>query len=127
MQCFESLDTMELVFQQCMSLYSTIHASNLSWTAGYFAEQKMHPSHNKQWFKTVHEYFKDSDEQHGFIRQAVLETLVGVRIALGNIQREKYCFYTPSPATVDFVFQQSSTRHVSLDYKAMLQTCQWTS
>ncbi|GFQ91788.1 hypothetical protein TNCT_670531 [Trichonephila clavata] len=53
MQCFKSLDTMELVFQQCMSSInkqcSTVHGQQDT-----FSEQKMHPSHNKQWFKTVH-------------------------------------------------------------------------
>ncbi|GFR01032.1 hypothetical protein TNCT_267031 [Trichonephila clavata] len=83
----------------------------------------MHPSHNKQWFKTVHEYFKDFDEQHRLhTTRRSLRLSSGIRIALGKIQREKYCFYPPLSPHVDFVFQQSSTRHVSLDYKAMLQT-----
>ncbi|GFR20819.1 hypothetical protein TNCT_404261 [Trichonephila clavata] len=81
----------------------------------------MHPSTTKQWFKTVM-IFKDFDEQHeASIRQAVLRPLVGIRIARDT---EKVLF-TPSPATVDFVFQQSSTP--CLFRQSMLQTCQWTS
>ncbi|GFR20627.1 hypothetical protein TNCT_403391 [Trichonephila clavata] len=46
------------------------------------------------------------DEQHRLpYDKAVLETSVGIRIALGN-DREKYCF---TPATVDFV--SSSPAH----------------
>ncbi|GFQ66586.1 hypothetical protein TNCT_682111 [Trichonephila clavata] len=45
MQCFKSLDTMELVFQQCMSLYSTIQCLQpVHGQQDTFAEQKMHPS-----------------------------------------------------------------------------------
>ncbi|GFR01039.1 hypothetical protein TNCT_267061 [Trichonephila clavata] len=78
----------------------------------------------KQWFKTVHEYFKDFDEQHRLpYDKAVLETLVGHPYSFRERYREKSIVFTPPLSRhVDFVFQQSSTRHVSLDYKAMLQT-----
>ncbi|GFQ81389.1 hypothetical protein TNCT_195211 [Trichonephila clavata] len=82
----------------------------------------------KQWFKTVHEYFKDFDEQHRLpYDKAVLETLVGIRIALGNDTERKYCFYPPPLPHRGFRFPAVQHTHVSLDYKAMLQTCQWTS
>ncbi|GFR30873.1 hypothetical protein TNCT_41821 [Trichonephila clavata] len=68
---------MELVFQQCMSLYSTIQCLQpVHGQQDTFAEQKMHPStQQNSGLKTVHEYFKDFDEQHRLpYDKAVLET-----------------------------------------------------
>ncbi|GFQ66561.1 hypothetical protein TNCT_681971 [Trichonephila clavata] len=70
---------MELVFQQCMSLYSTIQCLQpVHGQQDTFAEQKCIHPHNKAVFKTVHEYFKDFDEQHRLpYDKASLRPLVG--------------------------------------------------
>ncbi|GFR20817.1 hypothetical protein TNCT_404251 [Trichonephila clavata] len=88
---------------------------NLSWTAGYLSEQKMHPSTQQTWFKTVHEYFKDFDDNTGFHTTGVLRPLVGHPYSLGTIQRNSVY---PLSRHRGFRFPAVSTRHVSLDYKA---------
>ncbi|GFQ82526.1 hypothetical protein TNCT_361511 [Trichonephila clavata] len=117
---------MELVFQQCLcfSLLNNTMPSTCP------AEQKMHPStQQNSGLKLSMNILRTLTSNTGFhTTRRSLRPLVGVRIALGNNTERKVFFYPPLlPAIVDFVFQQSSTRHVSLDYKAMLQTCQWTS
>ncbi|GFQ70953.1 hypothetical protein TNCT_566111 [Trichonephila clavata] len=122
---------MELVFQQCMSLYSTIQCLQpVHGQQDTFAEQKMHPStQQNSGLKLSMNILRTLTSNTGFhTTRRSLRPLVGIRIALGNNTERKVLFLPPPlPATVDFVFQQSSTRHVSLDYKAFLQTCQWTS
>ncbi|GFQ78563.1 hypothetical protein TNCT_380011 [Trichonephila clavata] len=130
--CFNStLDTMELVFQQCMSLYSTIQCLQpVHGQQDTFAEQKMHPStQQNSGLKLSMNILRTLTGNTGFhTTRRSLRPLVGVPYSFREQYREKSIVFTPPPPPhLDFVFQQSSTRHVSLDYKAMLQTCQWTS
>ncbi|GFQ82523.1 hypothetical protein TNCT_361501 [Trichonephila clavata] len=117
---------MELVFQQCLcfSLLNNTMPSTCP------AEQKMHPStQQNSGLKLSMNILRNLSSNTGFhTTRRSLRPLVGRPYSFREQYREKSIFYPPLlPATVDFVFQQSSTRHVSLDYKAMLQTCQWTS
>ncbi|GFR20657.1 hypothetical protein TNCT_403501 [Trichonephila clavata] len=110
MQCFKSLDTMELVFQQC-SLYSTIQCLTCPWTAGYLLK-KMHPSTTKQWFKTVHEYLRTLTSNTGFHTTTVLETSRHP-YSFGNEQRESIVLLSCHRG-----FRFPAVQHaMSLDYK----------
>ncbi|GFR20638.1 hypothetical protein TNCT_403431 [Trichonephila clavata] len=77
----------------------------------FLSRKCIHPQQNSGLKLSM--IFKDFDEQHRLPYDKVLETLVR-HPYFRERYREKYCL---PPATVDFVFQQSSTRHVSLDYK----------
>ncbi|GFQ66587.1 hypothetical protein TNCT_682121 [Trichonephila clavata] len=58
---------MELVFQQCMSLYSTIQCLQpVHGQQDTFAEQNASIHTTKQWFKTVHEYLRTLTSNTGF-------------------------------------------------------------
>ncbi|GFQ82542.1 hypothetical protein TNCT_361591 [Trichonephila clavata] len=123
---------MELVFP-------TVHVSLLNNTMlqpvhgqqDTFAEQKMHPStQQNSGLKMSMNILRTLTSNTGFhTTRRSLRPLVGHPYSFREQYREKSIVFNPPPlpATVDFVFQQSSTRHVSLDYKALLQTCQWTS
>ncbi|GFQ94258.1 hypothetical protein TNCT_587521 [Trichonephila clavata] len=81
------LDTMELVFQQCLcSLYSTIQCLQ----PVHAAEQKMHPSTQQNSGLKLSMNILRSDKQHRlpYTRRS-LRPLVGVRIALGNNTERK--------------------------------------
>ncbi|GFR20611.1 hypothetical protein TNCT_403341 [Trichonephila clavata] len=78
-------------------LYSTIQCLQpVHGQQDTFLSRKCIHHTTKQWFKTVHEYFKDFDEQHRLPYDRSLRPLVGIRIALGT-NREKYCFTLPPP------------------------------
>ncbi|GFQ72606.1 hypothetical protein TNCT_443771 [Trichonephila clavata] len=114
-----------------MSLYSTIQCLQpVHGQQDTFSEQKMHPStQQNSGLKLSMNILRTLTSNTGFhTTRRSLRPLVGHPYSFRNDTERKVLFLPPpSPATVDFVFQQSSTRHVSLDYKAMLQTCQWTS
>ncbi|GFR20642.1 hypothetical protein TNCT_403451 [Trichonephila clavata] len=75
------------------------------------AERKCIHHTTKQWFKISMNILTLTSTQVPYDRRSL--RLSSASVYLGT-NREKYCFTLP--ATVDFVFQQSSTRH-SLDYK----------
>ncbi|GFR01044.1 hypothetical protein TNCT_267091 [Trichonephila clavata] len=117
MQCFKSLDTMELVFKQCMYLYSTIQCLQpVHGQQDTFAEQKMHPStQQNSGLKLSMNILRTLTSNTCFhTTRRSLRPLVGHPYSFRERYREKSIVFTPppSPATVDFVFQQSSTRHV---------------
>ncbi|GFR20814.1 hypothetical protein TNCT_404241 [Trichonephila clavata] len=113
MQCLNPW-TQWNVFQQCMSL-TQIQSSTCPWTAGPSLSRKCIHHTTKQWFKTVHEYFR-FDRTQASIRQAVLET--SRDSILGN-DTEKSIVLPPLPPPW-ISFPAVSTRHVSLNYKACL-------
>ncbi|GFR24898.1 hypothetical protein TNCT_467921 [Trichonephila clavata] len=115
-----------------MSLYSTIQCLQpVHGQQDTFSEQKMHPStQQNSGLKLSMNIVRTLTSNTGFhTTRRSLRPLVGHPYSFRERYREKSIVFTPPPlpATVDFVFQQSSTRHVPLDYKARLQTCQWTS
>ncbi|GFQ80989.1 hypothetical protein TNCT_287341 [Trichonephila clavata] len=89
----------------------------------------MHHPHTKQWFKTVMNILRTLTSNTGFhTTRRSLRPLVGLRIALGNRYREKSIVFTPPPLPHrGFRFPAVQHTPCLLDYKAMLQTCQWTS
>ncbi|GFQ80994.1 hypothetical protein TNCT_287371 [Trichonephila clavata] len=121
-----------------MSLYSTIQCLQpVHGQQDTFAEQKMHHPHNKNsGFKTVHEYFKDFDEQHRLpYDKRSLRPLVGIRIALGNNTERKVLFYPPLSRHRGFRFPavqhtpclfrlQSNASNLSMDLLRHFKT-QW--
>ncbi|GFR21637.1 hypothetical protein TNCT_237351 [Trichonephila clavata] len=123
---------MELVFQQCMSLYSTIQCLQpVHGQQDTFAEQKMHPStQQNSGLKLSMNILRTLTSNTGFhTTRRSLRPLVGHPYSFRERYREKSIVFTPPPLPPPWISfsQQSSTRHVSLDYEAMLQTCQWTS
>ncbi|GFQ71876.1 hypothetical protein TNCT_709471 [Trichonephila clavata] len=123
---------MELVFQQCMSLSSTMQCLQpVHRQQDTFAEQKMHPTTQQNSGLKMSMNILRTLTSNTFFHttRRSLRPLVGHPYSFREQYRKKSIVFTPPPlpATVDFVFQQFSTRHVSLDHKAMLQTCQWTS
>ncbi|GFR20822.1 hypothetical protein TNCT_404271 [Trichonephila clavata] len=74
----------------------------------------MHPS-TQQNGGFVHEYLRTLTSNTGFHTTSGLETSRGILIA-GNDTEKSIVF--PSPRHRGFVFQQSSTRHVSLRLQA---------
>ncbi|GFR24911.1 hypothetical protein TNCT_467961 [Trichonephila clavata] len=105
-----------------MSLYSTkqclqpVHGQQDT-----FSEQKMHPStQQNSGLKLSMNIVRTLTSNTGFhTTRRSLRPLVGHPYSFRERYREKSIVFTPPPlpATVDFVFQQSSTRHVSLDTK----------
>ncbi|GFR20630.1 hypothetical protein TNCT_403401 [Trichonephila clavata] len=71
----------------------------------------MHPSHNKQWFKTVHEYFRTLTKHRLPSTRRSLRPSSHLH-SFRNEQRK--VLFSPPPHRG---FRFSSTRHVSLDYK----------
>ncbi|GFR01038.1 hypothetical protein TNCT_267051 [Trichonephila clavata] len=87
----------------------------------------IHP-HNKQWFKTVHEYFKDFDEQHRLpYDKAVLETLVGHPYSFRERYREKSIVFTP-PLSRHRGFRFPAVQHTPCLFRLQsnASNCQWT-
>ncbi|GFQ80998.1 hypothetical protein TNCT_287401 [Trichonephila clavata] len=108
---------MELVFQQCMSLYSTIQCLQpVHGQQDTFAEQKMHPStQQNSGLKLSMNILRTLTSNTGFhTTRRSLRPLVGIRIALGNIQREKYCFYPPLSPPPWISFSSSPAHAMSL-------------
>ncbi|GFQ87586.1 hypothetical protein TNCT_673351 [Trichonephila clavata] len=128
MQCFESPGHNGIGFPTVHVSYSQYNAPTVHGQQDTFAEQKMHPSHNKQWFKTVHEYFKDSDEQHRLpYDKAVLRPLVGRPYSFREQYREKSIVFTPPFPHRGFRFPAVQHTPCLFRLQSMLQTCQWTS
>ncbi|GFQ70936.1 hypothetical protein TNCT_566001 [Trichonephila clavata] len=131
MQCFKSPGPNGNGFPTVhVSLLNNTMPSTCPWTAGYLRCTENASIHTtKQWFKMSMNILRNLTSNTGFhTTRRSLRPLVGHPYSFREQYRENSIVFTPpSPATVDFVFQQSSTRHVSLDYKAFLQTCQWTS
>ncbi|GFR20648.1 hypothetical protein TNCT_403471 [Trichonephila clavata] len=89
-------------FSNSACLYSTIQCLQpVHGQQDTFSEQKMHPSTTKQWFKTVHEYFKDFDEQHSFHTTRRSETSRRHPYSFRNEQR-KVLFYPLSATVISF-------------------------
>ncbi|GFR20601.1 hypothetical protein TNCT_403301 [Trichonephila clavata] len=73
---------MELVSNSAVSLLNNTMPPTCPWTAGYLPEQKcIHPQQNSG--LNCPRIFKDFDEAQHYDK-AVLETSLGIRIALGN-------------------------------------------
>ncbi|GFQ72597.1 hypothetical protein TNCT_443711 [Trichonephila clavata] len=91
-----------------MSLYSTIQCLQpVHGQQDTFSEQKMHPStQQNSGLKLSMNILRTLTSNTGFhTTRRSLRPLVGIRIALGTIQREKYCFYPPpSPRHRGFRF-----------------------
>ncbi|GFR20862.1 hypothetical protein TNCT_404421 [Trichonephila clavata] len=100
-------------FQQCMSLTQQYNASTCG-QQDTFSEQKMHPSTTKQWFKLSMNIW-DFDEQHG-LPYDKRSLRLRHPYSFGNDTEKSIVL--PLSRHRGFRFQQSSTRHVSLNYKA---------
>ncbi|GFR23473.1 hypothetical protein TNCT_420301 [Trichonephila clavata] len=111
MQCFKSPGHNGLVFQQCMSLYSTIQCLQpVHGQQDTFAEQKMHPStQQNSGLKLSMNILRTLTSNTGFhTTRRSLRPLVGHPYSFRERYREKSIVFTPPPplpATVDFVFQ----------------------
>ncbi|GFR20804.1 hypothetical protein TNCT_404201 [Trichonephila clavata] len=97
-----------------MSLLNNTMPPTCPWTAGYLLNENASIHTTKRGLKLSMNILR-FDEHTGFLRQAVLETSRQASYSFREC-REKYCFPPLPPPWISF--QQSSTRHVSLDYKA---------
>ncbi|GFR01040.1 hypothetical protein TNCT_267071 [Trichonephila clavata] len=99
------------------------------WTAGYFSEQKMHPStQQNSGLKLSMNILRTLTSNTGFhTTRRSLRLSSGIRIALGN-DTERKVLFLPPPLSRHRGFRFPAVQHTPcpLDYKAMLQTCQWT-
>ncbi|GFR20618.1 hypothetical protein TNCT_403361 [Trichonephila clavata] len=115
---------MECGFPTVHALYSTIQCLQpVHGQQDTFLSRKcIHPQQNSG-LKLSMNILRTLTSNTGFHTTRRSLTLVGIRIALGNEQRESIVL---PPRHRGFRFQQSSTRHV-FRLQSMLQTCQWTS
>ncbi|GFQ79564.1 hypothetical protein TNCT_149841 [Trichonephila clavata] len=95
------------------------NASNLSMDSRIpsLSRKCIHP-HNKQWFKTVHEYFKDFDEQHRLpYDKAVLETSRRHPYSFRERYREKSIVFTPPPSPRHRGFRFPAVQHTPCPFR----------
>ncbi|GFQ94261.1 hypothetical protein TNCT_587531 [Trichonephila clavata] len=107
---------MELVFQQCLR-FSLLNNTMPSTCA---AEQKMHPStQQNSGLKLSMNILRTLTSNTGFhTTRRSLRPLVERPYSFREQYREKSIVFTPPLSRQWIFFQQSSTCHVSLDYKA---------
>ncbi|GFR16876.1 hypothetical protein TNCT_645271 [Trichonephila clavata] len=105
---------MELVFQQCMSLYSTIQCLQpVHGQQDTFAEQKMHPStQQNSGLKLSMNILRTLTSNTGFhTTRRSLRLSSGIRIALGNDTERKVLFLPPPPSPATWISFSSSPAH----------------
>ncbi|GFR16912.1 hypothetical protein TNCT_403761 [Trichonephila clavata] len=115
-----------------MSLYSTIQCLQpVHGQQDTFAEQKMHPStQQNSGLKLSMNILRTLTSNTGFhTTRRSLRPLVGHPYSFRERYREKSIVFTPPPSPRHRGFRFPAVQHTPcpLDYKAMLQTCQWTS